>query len=197
MKIQKAFLKSMVLFIALSAIIGIFSVLTGSFGKLQGIILVTTISLGVYSLTGLCCVPMLERPELRALGVCGIAASILGGAFAMLTNLLFLVDLTLVDLFEDDTFLILIGRFSFLIIAISIAHISLLMRITTNQPLVIITRRCTIAAIGVVALSLLSMLFSLDMIGEAWFLLIIFGILDVAGTIGTPILHAIMKDQSG
>ena len=192
MKIQKAFLKSMVLFIALSAIIGIFSVLTGSFGKLQGIILVTTISLGVYSLTGLCCVPMLERPELRALGVCGIAASILGGAFAMLTNFLLLVDFSF-----NDAFLILIGRFAFLIIAISIAHISLLMRITTNQPLVIITRRCTIAAIGVVALSLLSMLFSLDMIGEAWFLLIIFGILDVAGTIGTPILHAIMKNQSG
>ena len=191
MKIQKAFLKSMVLFIALSAIIGIFSVLTGSFGKLQGIILVTTISLGVYSLTGLCCVPMLERPELRALGVCGIAASILGGAFAMLTNFLLLVDFSF-----NDAFLILIGRFAFLIIAISIAHISLLMRITTNQPLVIITRKCTIAAIGVVALSLLSMLFSLDMIGEAWFLLIIFGILDVAGTIGTPILHAIMKDQS-
>ena len=182
----------MVLFIALSAIIGIFSVLTGSFGKLQGIIFVTTISLGVYSLTGLCCVPMLERPELRALGVCGIAASILGGAFAMLTNFLLLVDFSF-----NDAFLILIGRFAFLIIAISIAHISLLMRITTNQPLVIITRRCTIAAIGVVALSLLSMLFSLDMIGEAWFLLIIFGILDVAGTIGTPILHAIMKDQSG
>jgi hypothetical protein len=192
MKIQKAFLKSMVLFIALSAIIGIFSVLTGSFGKLQGIIFVTTISLGVYSLTGLCCVPMLERPELRALGVCGIAASILGGAFAMLTNFLLLVDFSF-----NDAFLILIGRFAFLIIAISIAHISLLMRITTNQPLVIITRRCTIAAIGVVALSLLSMLFSLDMIGEAWFLLIIFGILDVAGTIGTPILHAIMKNQSG
>ena len=109
MKIQKIFLKSMVLFLALSAIFGIFSVLTGVFDKFLAMILITTFSLGVYSLTDLCCAPMLNRPELRALGICGIAASILGGGFVIVTNLLLFY---LSDHVEDGVF-ILIGRFSF------------------------------------------------------------------------------------
>ena len=109
MKIQKIFLKSMVLFLALSAIFGIFSVLTGVFDKFLAMILITTFSLGVYSLTGLCCAPMLNRPELRALGICGIAASILGGGFVIVTNLLLFY---LSDHVEDGVF-ILIGRFLF------------------------------------------------------------------------------------
>ena len=148
MKIQKIFLKSMVLFLALSAIFGIFSVLTGVFDRFLAMILITTFSLGVYSLTGLCCAPMLNRPELRALGICGIAASILGGGFVIVTNLLLFY---LTDHVEDGVF-ILIGRFLFLIIAIAIAHISLLMRIKTNHSLVIIARWSTIAAITILSL---------------------------------------------
>ena len=192
MKIQKIFLKSMVLFLALSAIFGIFSVLTGVFDKFLAMILITTFSLGVYSLTGLCCAPMLNRPELRALGICGIAASILGGGFVIVTNLLLFY---LTDHVEDGVF-ILIGRFLFLIIAIAIAHISLLMRIKTNHSLVIITRWCTIAAITVVALHLLSLTLNFKIMEESWRLFLIFGILNVAGTIATPILHLITKDNS-
>ena len=192
MKIQKIFLKSMVLFLALSAIFGIFSVLTGVFDKFLAMILITTFSLGVYSLTGLCCAPMLNRPESRALGICGIAASILGGGFVIVTNLLLFY---LTDHVEDGVF-ILIGRFLFLIIAIAIAHISLLMRIKTNHSLVIITRWCTIAAITVVALHLLSLTLNFKIMEESWRLFLIFGILNVAGTIATPILHLITKDNS-
>ena len=192
MKLQKIFLKSMVLFLALSAIIGIFSVLTGSFDKFLGMILLTTFSLGVYSLTGLCCAPMLNRPELRALGICGIAASILGGGFVILTNLLLFY---LTDNVEDGLF-ILMGRFLFLIIAIAIAHISLLMIIKTNHSLVIIARWCTIAAISVVALLLLASTLHLNIMQESWRLFLISGILNVAGTIATPILHLITKDHS-
>ena len=192
MKIQKIFLKSMVLFLALSAIFGIFSVLTGVFDKFLVMILITTFSLGVYSLTGLCCAPMLNRPELRALGICGIAASILGGGFVIVTNLLLFY---LSDHVKDGVF-ILIGRFLFLIIAIAIAHISLLMRIKTNHSLVIIARWCTIAAITVVALHLLSLTLNFKIMEESWRLFLIFGILNVAGTIATPILHLITKDNS-
>ena len=193
MKPQKIFLTSMVLFIVLSAIIGIISVLTGSFNKFLGMILLTTFSLGAYSLTGLCCTPMLNRPELRALGICGIAASILGGVFVIITNfLLFYV----IDNGGGGVF-ILIGRFLFLIIAISIAHISLLMIIKTNHSLVIIARWCTIAAIGVVALLLLASTLTLNTMQESWRLFLISGILNVVGTIVTPILHLITKDHSG
>lgn len=182
----------MVLFLALSAIFGIFSVLTGFFDKFLAMILITTFSLGVYSLTGLCCAPMLNRPELRSLGICGIAASILGGGFVIVTNLLLFY---LSDHVEDGVF-ILIGRFLFLIIAIAIAHISLLMRIKTNHSLVIIARWCTIAAITVVALHLLSLTLNFKIMEESWRLFLIFGILNVAGTIATPILHLITKDNS-
>ena len=192
MKIQKIFLKSMVLFLALSAIFRIFSVLTGFFDKFLAMILITTFSLGVYSLIGLCCAPMLDRPELRALGICGIAASILGGGFVIVTNLLLFY---LTDHVEDGVF-ILIGRFLFLIIAIAIAHISLLMRIKTNHSLVIIARWCTITAITVVALHLLSLTLNFKIMEESWRLFLIFGILNVAGTIATPILHLITKDNS-
>jgi len=184
--IQKAFLKSMLLFLTLSSAIGIFSILTQTFGKVHGMILLTTISLAAYSLTGLCCAAILERPKLRGLAVFGIGISILGGAFAVLTNW------GLVDAWE----VVLRGRFLFLIIAVSIAHVSLLMRITTSQSLVIKARRCTIAAIGVVACLLLAIVAFPESISASWQLLLIFGILDVLGTIGTPILHATMQTPS-
>jgi hypothetical protein len=135
---------------------------------------------------------MLNRPELRALGICGIAASILGGGFVILTNLLLFY---LTDNVEDGLF-ILMGRFLFLIIAIAIAHISLLMIIKTNHSLVIIARWCTIAAISVVALLLLASTLHSNIMQESWRLFLISGILNVAGTIVTPILHLITKDHS-
>ena len=177
---------SMVSFIVLSAIIGVFSVLTGTFGEIQLKILLTTISLGVYSLTGLCSAAILERPKLKGLAAIGIGLSIFGGAFAVLTNW------GLVDGWE----VILRGRFFFLIAAISIAHVSLLMRITTSQSLVIKARWFTIAAIGVVAFQLLGIVVSSEPV-VIWQLLLIFGILDVTGTIVTPILHLTTKTPSG
>lgn len=175
----------MLLFLALSAITGVFSVLTLTFGEIQGRILLTTISLGVYSLTGLCGAAILERPKLRGLAAFGIGISILGGAFAVLTNW------GLVGAWE----VVLRGRFFFLITAVSIAHVSLLMRIATSQSLVIRARWYTIAAIGVVACLLLGIVAVPESITVSWQLLLIFGILDVTGTIGTPILHATMKNQ--
>ena len=174
----------MVSFIALSAIIGVFSVLTQTFGEIQARILLTTISLGVYSLTGLCSAAIFERPKLKGLAAFGIGLSIFGGAFAVLTNW------GLVDEWE----VILKGRYFFLIAAVSIAHVSLLMRITTSQSSVIIARWFTIAAIGAVAFQLLVLLV---LPIWSWQLLLIFGIFDVTGTIVTPILHLATKAPSG
>jgi len=178
---------SMLLFLALSAAIGIFSVLTGSVGAFQGKVLLTTISLGVYSLTGLCCSTILDRPNLSTFAALGIGASILGGAFAAMTNWEILTGWEIV----------LKGRLSLLIIAISAAHISLLMRIKVIHTSVRIARGCTIGSIAIVALLLLGIIAAPESVLASCQVVAVFGILDVLGTIGTPILQATVRSPSG
>jgi len=66
------------------AVTAIFSILTSEIGAVQAKIFLTTVSLGVYSLTGLCCSVLADQPKSKHLGRLGIA--IAGAAFAVLTN---------------------------------------------------------------------------------------------------------------
>jgi hypothetical protein len=66
MTIRKVFQTSTLIFLVLSVGSGILWILTGSFGDFLSKILLTTISLGAYSLTALCCSSILDRPNLRA-----------------------------------------------------------------------------------------------------------------------------------
>jgi hypothetical protein len=183
MKPGKTVLTGLVLCIAAAAAIGIFAVMTGGLGEFGLRILLTTLSLGAYSLTGLCCAPMLDRPGLKLLGAVGIGVSIAGAGFAVLTNWEVLSDLVLV----------LRGRFALLILAITLAHVALLWRIDTAHPTVRGVRWVTTGAIAVVSVLLLALIGWPESMLASWPMLISAGILDVAGTVITPILHATNK----
>lgn len=183
MTIRKVFLTSTLIFLVLSVGSGILWILTGSLGDFLSKILLTTISLGAYSLTALCCSSILDRPNLSAFASLGVGASILGAGFAVLTNW---------EILTGWEFA-LKGRFSLLIIAVSLAHVSLLLRIKAKHYGVNIARGFTVAAIAVVALLLLGLCF--ETVHRVGHTLEIFVHLDVLGTIGTPILHQIFKPR--
>ncbi|PHR97076.1 MAG: hypothetical protein COA78_28030 [Blastopirellula sp.] len=134
---------------------------------------------------------------LKVFSALGIGISILGAAFAALTNWGLITDWGIV----------LQGRVMFLIVAITLAHISLLMRINTNNLAVNIVRGCTIGAIFMVALILFGITAEPKLISiyshnlaefqrSLWMLLAISGILDVLGTLSVPILHQTVNNSS-
>ena len=58
---KKIFLITMVISLSISALIGIFVFLLGDFGETDFKLLMTTLTIGGYSLTGLCCSVLYEK----------------------------------------------------------------------------------------------------------------------------------------
>ncbi|MCA6501478.1 MAG: hypothetical protein IM585_10790 [Pseudanabaena sp. M135S2SP2A07QC] len=137
-------------------------------------------------MTALCCSLVLDRPNLNVFGKIGVGISIIGGVFAILSNFF----INSLDGFAS----VVMWRYIFLIIAISLAHISLLMKIVTNNLFVRFARGLTISSIALVALGFLSIVlpsgFGFAM-PESVFTISI--ILDVLGTLATPILNKAVK----
>lgn len=155
------------------------SLLTSSVGEIQAKIMLTTVSLGAYCLTGLACAGLIDRGRLSWFGGLGIAASVVGGLFAVLTNWEFVTGWEL----------LLKGRLSLLVIAIAFGHAALLLSINTSEALVKVARALTLSQIVMVALLLLLIIFAPGVIQVAWVWLAIASVLNVLGTVSTPILH--------
>lgn len=177
--LRRLFLYCLLGCFVVGALTALISLQSAAFGKFQSKILLTTLSFGVYSLTGLCCALLADNSPYKMFGGIGIAASIVGALFAFLTNW------EIVTGWE----LLIRGRFSFLIIAISFAHAALLLMINSTNSGVRFVRNVTLAMIAVVAILFLSMAINPDSFGYAWVLVSSFVVVDVLGTVATPILH--------
>ncbi len=169
------------------ALTAIYGVLISEMGSFQGKILLTTLSIGAYSLIGLCCALLVEKGQYDQFGRLGLALSAVGALFAVLTNWGFSTGLEV----------LIKGRVLFLILGIAFAHSSLLLAIDTNHPLVRSVRRLTLWMIGSVTALLLVITLSPLLAFWAWSFLVIFGILDLLGTLATPILHLALRNTQG
>ena len=183
MKLGRIFLLGLAGSITLCALYGIFVVLTGSYSPLAGKIMLTTLSVGGYSLTGLCCTPHLEEADYKkGIAYAGIAVSAIGLVYACFTNWTGFSG-------WSGFWVLLQFRFIFLTLAISIAHISLLLIIKPGNKLVAFSQRATVFVVCAVSLIVVAMLIK----PEVWLvltqLLIVLAILDALGSIVTPILH--------
>ena len=168
-----------VAFFAFAALAGIYSILSMQFGGFQAKVMLTAVSLGVYSLTGLCSSILLDRPSLKPFAIIGIAFSLFGAFFAILTNW------EMVQGWET----VVKVRFSLLVLAFAHAHASLLLMIKTDSVLVKNLRIAVLVIIAALASVLLTMTQGLDFVEAIWPVLAVAIILDVFGTLSIPVLH--------
>lgn len=186
---RRMFLISLIACLVFGALTAIYSLTTSSFNSSQATILLTTISLGTYSMTGLCCATLIGHPQYSLLGRIGIAISMIGGLWAFVTNLFLLAA---PKIFEGGS--LLQGRLSFLVIAVAFAHSALLLRINTINATVQNIRYFTLGIIALFSVVLLGNIMAPEDFPKAWRLFSVLAVLDVLGTIATPLSHAATKE---
>ena len=76
-------LKAFLGFFGLTALIAIVSVLAGEFGKLQGKILATTVTISAASICSMSCAAFIEGKKLARFGLCGIVLSVCAAVLVM------------------------------------------------------------------------------------------------------------------
>ena len=76
-------LRILVASVALSALLGCWALLSGSFGKTQGQVLLTTLTVSGTSILAMACAPAWDRRSLRPLPQAGIALSIVTAALLL------------------------------------------------------------------------------------------------------------------
>ncbi len=185
---KKTFLITMIVSLSISALIGIIVFLFGDFGDTEFKLLMTTLTIGSYSLTGLCCSVLYEKRKFIPLSLFGMAVSIIGFLFTVL------VIWETIDIENDFTWKALI---IFIVLAGSTAHSCLLLLIKPEKSLVKGALSATLIFISIVALMIVILVLDkTGNIGEFYFRLLgVFAILDVLGTIVTPILNKVYSIQ--
>jgi hypothetical protein len=190
---KKTFLITMIISLSISALIGIFVFLFGEFGETEAKILLTTLSIGGFSLTGLCCSVLYEKKKYIGFSFLGMALSILG----FLTSILVIWEF--VNIFEGWFNITGWGKLTLalIILAFSSAHSCLLLLINPEKSPVKYALFATLLFIGIVTLMLVLLIFEIiNNPGEFYFRLLgVFAILNVLGTIVTPILNKIYSLQ--
>ncbi|MBP4138392.1 hypothetical protein [Flavobacterium geliluteum] len=178
---KKYFLRTLIIALSFGALIGIFIFLAGDFGRTEVRLLLTTLAIGCYSLTGLCSTTIQNRDHMQSFSLLGIIISAIG--FLITTTAIWDV-VNFEEIWKATTI--------FIILSVSIAHISLLFNIRLKTKNLWYMMTVTIIFISIVALMLINSTISEFKESEFYFRLLgVFSILDVLGTIATPILNNI------
>ena len=175
--VKRIFLRSMIASIALSAALGVIGILTARFGWIDLRILLTTLTIGVASITGLACGAALESGRQTRLPRAGIALTLLAGVLVIIGMWL--------DVSED---LFWKAAVTISIFAGSVAQTSLL-SMAVLAPRFQWTR--LVANVIVFGLAgLLSIMFIRESgSNDLWRILGVLAILDAAISVVIPVLH--------
>jgi hypothetical protein len=184
---KKTFLITMIISLSISALIGIFVFLFGDFGETEARLLLSTLAIGGYSLTGLCCSVLYEKRKFTPLAISGMMISVVGFIYTLL------MIWEVIEFWDEGSWKALI---IFIVLAFSTAHSCLLLLIKSDKTLVNSALSATIIFVSIVALMLIIMTLNEFDLGEFSFRLLgVFAILDVLGTIVTPILNKVYSIQ--
>ncbi len=185
---KKTFLSMMIISLSISALIGIFIFLLGDFGETEFRLLMTTLTIGGYSLTGLCCSVLYEKRKFTPLALSGMVVSIIGFLYTVLV---------IWEAIDFGNYFTLKALIILIVLAASTAHSCLLLLIKSEKSLVNSALSATIIFVSIVALMLIILVLNkFDGVGEFYFRLLgVFAILDVLGTIVTPILNKVYSIQ--
>jgi hypothetical protein len=178
--------------LSITAVIGIFTLLSGEFGDTQARILGTTLLIAAFSITTLCHLAVAGR-ALRIVGYVGIAVSIIA-----LVAGIFLIWQTLDDFNLVNQVFKAFAAFS--VLAMSFAHANLLLLLgERKRPVIRIGLFTTVGLIAIVALLLILPIVTDGAIpgdeAEAYARVVgIVAILDVLGTIVLPVMSRFLRD---
>jgi hypothetical protein len=181
-QLKRAFLKGLIVFLTLAAAIGIGILIFGSFSETEGKILATTGVLAMYSFLGLCCSMTSGKSYAVPLALSGITVTVIGAitmicatwdVFSVIHNIRWIT----VPLVLSGT----------------AAHLSLMMLIEPVNETVTLIRRATLGAIGIVTLITLIMIYGETAEEILVRALGVFAILDVLGTMATPVLNRVWR----
>ncbi len=186
--LKKTFLLTMIISLSLSALIGILVILLGEFGEFQAKVLITTLAVGGFSLLGLCCSSIFEKSKLKTFSIIGMGTCVLG----LFYSLLLIWNGNGFDfLWDSETNLKIL--LTFLITTVSLAQASILLLIRFKNKKAQISLICTLGLIGLIALIVIGLIYEIITFdSEAFYkFLAVVIILDVLGTVVTPILNKI------
>ena len=179
---KKNILKILIISLCISALIGIIIILTGKFGKLESKILLTTLSIFIFSIPSLCCSTIYDKD--KKLSKIGIIISILANIISILL-IWKIIDRNIIIPWKFLITLILLSN--------SLGHISLLLLLNSNK-ITKIVRNITITLSIIIDLILLLIIwFNIEFISFRIILILI--ILITLGTITSPILNKIYKNN--
>lgn len=184
-ELKKTFLITLIVSLSVSALVGIVLFLIGSFGDLEVKILFTTLVIGLFSLTGLCGSILYSRDRFANYSLITMVVSISG---------LFLSILSIWEIvYVEDIWKALVIS---IILSIAFAHSCLMLLIDSEKRIVNILLGVTHLFIFIVSLMLILLVVSgFDIDYEFYYRLIgVFAILDVLGTIVTPIVNKIYSE---
>ena len=179
-RFKQVFLTILIVALSACALVGIYIFLVGDFGETESKVLITAISLSVFSLLGLCASFQVERAQLLSYG--GMLLSL--ASFILSLNIVWQIT-------ESENmaklFMLLV------ILAFSAAHVSLLLLLNIQDRIVRMSLYATFGFIAIVATMLcIVVIFNYD--DEFYLRLVgVFAILDVLGSIVTPILNSVRK----
>jgi hypothetical protein len=180
--IRRVFLVSLISSLSLSALVAIFIFLVGNFGEIEVRLLLTTLTIGGYSLTGLCSSVLYDKRRYTGFALLGIVVAVIG--FLMTVGALW----EIVD--PEDAWK---GVLIFMVLSFSIAHTSLLLLAKSEHSLVNTLLSATVICIAIVAGMLINLIIgAFNGLGEFYYRLLgVFAVLDVLGTIVVPILRRV------
>ncbi len=172
--------------LSVGALLGIIIILFGLWNELTGKVLATTAVIFGFSISGLCCSLLYDKGKLR---IFSLISMIICLCFCLyyLTIVWGLFDITFNSLVDFHLKVVL----SSIVICPSLAHISLLLLINSEEDIVAQFKYATIFASVVMDIILLvRIVYYFEVI---WQLVAILGILIALGTIVTPIMYKIHK----
>ncbi|MBS3089662.1 hypothetical protein J4461_02140 [Candidatus Pacearchaeota archaeon] len=179
--VKKAFLISMIVSLSISVLIGIVIFLLGSFGETQTRILLTTLTIVGFSLAGLCSATLYDKQN-YVQPVRNYSCSI--GVYCYNCSYLDILGVGKVCRFG----------LTLILLSFTFSHVSLLLLIDTERSSVKASLIGTILFIALVAFSLLAVIWDLIRFEQFYIRLFgVFAILDVLGTIITPIIYKVTK----
>jgi hypothetical protein len=182
--LKKILLVILIVSLIISALIAITILLTGSFGTTQQRLLLTTLTTAGYSFTGLSCSVLFKRQRLAFFAILGISISAIGAIY------------TTALIWGDFGASIIWGwkcLFTLVILAISVAHSSLLLLIQSKKVLVNGCLWFSVASIIALAATLIYLIYFQPREPTDFYLRLIgtLAVLDVLGTIATPIMKKV------
>jgi hypothetical protein len=189
MTLTRFFLLGFIAAIAATAILAVYVILLGTWNSVDIKILLTTASIGTYSLIALSSSTVYGHPSWRPLAVIGIAVCAIGLTFAILTNWEFVKP-------TPGAFLDIVQwRLALLSWAMSLAATALMLRIDSTAAAVLVSRVITIFLIWATTVTANFLIFSRplhltnysDMIKS----MAVCSILGLLGIIITPILKKV------